>query len=82
MCACVSVCVCACVRACVRVCVCLESGNHVNVGPVSIWGRKQTEDDKHPDSDHPQCQHRKIALAGQSINGTLANALSNYKPSE
>ena len=36
-----------------------DSDGHVNVGLVSFnWGRKgTTEDDIHPGSDHPQCQH-------------------------
>ena len=37
-----------------------DSDDHVNVGPVSFnWGRNKTiEDDMHPGSDHPHCQHR------------------------
>ena len=30
---------------------------HVNVGPASVWDLKNsTEDYKHPDNDHRQCQ--------------------------
>ena len=37
------------------------SDNQVNVGPVSIWDvNGNTEDDKHPGSDHPKCQHSKV----------------------
>ena len=42
-------------------CIHRESEIHVNVGPVSNLGYQgTTEGDKHPDSDHPQCQHRKV----------------------
>ena len=38
--------------------------DHVNVSPISFnWGCKRTiEDDMHPGSDHPQCQHIKVGL--------------------
>ena len=46
-------------------CIPRDSDDHINVGPVSLnWGRKRTiEDDVHPGSDHPQCQHKKVGLA-------------------
>ena len=42
-----------------------DSDDRVNVSPVSFnWRRKRTtEDDMHPGSDHPQCQHIKVGLA-------------------
>ena len=29
---------------------------------LSLVCKRTTEDDKHPGSDHPQCQHRKVRL--------------------
>ena len=42
-----------------------DSDDHINVGHVSFnCGYKRTiEDDMHPGSDHPQCQHIKVGLA-------------------
>ena len=31
-----------------------ESENHVNVGPVSVWDNRTSENDKHPECDHPK----------------------------
>ena len=33
----------------------------ISVSPVSIWNIKE-EDVKHPGSDPPKCQHRKVGL--------------------
>ena len=45
------------------------SDDHVNVGPVSFnWRRKRTtEDDLHPGSDHPQCQHIEGRLGDNAL---------------
>ena len=43
-------------------CIRRDSDDHVNVGPVTFNGgrKRTTEDDMHPGSDHPQCQHKKV----------------------
>ena len=48
-----------------KLCISRDLDDHVNAGPILFnWGRKRTiEDDMHPGSDHPQCQHIKGRLS-------------------
>ena len=43
-------------------CLGLESGPRLE-SDINLGRKRTTEDDKHPGSDHPQCQHRKVGLA-------------------
>ena len=41
----------------------IDSASDDYVGDLVHWERKRTiEDDMHPGSDHPQCQHIKVGL--------------------